>query len=54
MLKVVAGSSTALGILGRVVVLGSLAAGTLAAQATARVHRRPLRPALAIPKRLLR
>ena len=35
MLKVVAGSSTALGILGRVVVLGSLAAGTLAPQATA-------------------
>ena len=35
MLKVVAGSSTALGILGRVAVLGSLAAGTLAAHATA-------------------
>ena len=35
MLKVVAGSSTALGILGALVVLGSLAAGTLAAQATA-------------------
>ena len=35
MLKVVAGGSTALGILGAVVVLGSLAAGTLAAQATA-------------------
>ncbi len=35
MLKMIAGRATALGVLGRVVVLGSLAAGTLAAQATA-------------------